>query len=107
MRFIRDVSGLSRISTKYAHKPNRRRGGNVSPKYEKVVSEDTRIRKDINAIIFQQVDAGKCDIEIEIYLTEKYPSYAEYIRKMIVNYITKVNLKKAKEQKNIESGDER
>ena len=94
MRFTKNTDGLARIRKNTSYKPK-----HIEICYPKNTEQakDTTIRRNINETIFRMVAEKKGDIEIEIYLTNLYPSYGEYIRKMISNYFAKLNIKTSKE----------
>lgn len=103
MRFTRNLSGLKRIRTNGAYKRNIEY---ISPKKEET-SNDTIARWVINSKIIEMLEQNKGDIEIEIYLREKYPNYAEYIPKMIVHHSSKLRAKTTENNKQKEVGDAR
>jgi len=107
MRFVNDENGLSRIRNNQKYKPKP-----ISyycdrkPKI-KVESEDTKIRKDIYKNIIELMANNKSNIEIEIYLRNMYPDYAEYIAKVVNDQFVKRNLNKKTKIVDTEIGDER
>ena len=103
------ISGLERIrvnTTSY-------KKGTFSDFYsynnqaQKEESEDTKIRRSIHNIIDNMAKEGKISIEIKIVLTEKYPTYEEYITKMINQYFGKLNSNNTRKSSNTCRGDER
>ena len=71
------------------------------------VSEDTKTRREVYDTINTMRKAGKSSIEIKTILTEKYPTYEEYIIKMINQYFDKLNSKNSKKTADASRGDER
>lgn len=108
MKSEKRVSGLERIrtnSTSY-------RGGSCSDfygynQYKRAESEDTKIRRNIYAIINNMAQEEKTSIEIKAILTEKYPNYEEYIIKMINQYFGKLNSINIRKSSDLSRGDER
>ena len=110
MRYTRSVSGLTRLSD-YRKKHRNREydngwyyAGKPAPKEQ---SEDTKIRMDINTTIRNMMFEGKNDVQIEIYLTDLYPNYSEYILKMISHQFSKNNTSKSVESKDGKNGEAR
>lgn len=99
MRFTKNIDGVSRIIKSNTYKPSHKE---ICYPKNTQQSQDTIIRRNINETIFKMVAEKKGDIEIEIYLTNLYPTYDEYIRKMISNYFAKINRKTSRE-----TGEER
>lgn len=86
------------------------RGGIQSNFYicpKKEICEDTKIRLDINDKIHTMAKENKCSIEIKTFLTEKYPTYEEYIIKMINQYFDKLNSRNRGKNSDASRGDER
>ena len=106
MKYTRELNGVERLKNARNYSP-----GSKCYKERKFKkreeSEDTRIRKDINKTIMDMLDQNKCDIEIEIYLRNIYPNYAEYIAKMISNRISKLKGRNLVENSKQDIGDER
>ena len=90
----RDINGIRRLW-------NTRVKTNISHLYvpfkKEETSEDTIIRRDINKTIMDMIQEKKGRVEIEIYLTNKYPNYSEYILKMISHRFDKQNSNKDKD----------
>ena len=105
MRFTRDVKGLARIKTQYAKTLKKPFFASFPKNNEE--SEDTKVRKNIHKIILEKIGEEKSNIEIEIYLRNMYPDYAEYIAKMINDQFIKMGLNKKEEVSDKETGDER
>lgn len=108
MRFTRNVSGLERLysNMSYKRKNPKYYMDNIGPRREQ--SEDTKIRKDIYRIIIEMLNNNKGTIEIEIYLRELYPNYAEYIPKVVNDQYIKFNASKKKNKEDDgRSGEER
>ena len=100
MRFVKDKSGIERTRTKYTQGDRVgkiRCGFNTYQPHINKQSEDTIIRRDINKTIMDMIQEKKGRIEIEIYLTNKYPNYSEYILKMLSHRFDKQNSSKDKE----------
>ena len=105
MRFTRNIDGLSRISDhekRYRHKYNDK-GWYYDPLKKSEPSEDTKTRKNINETIVKMIKEGKNDIQIEIYLKNMYPTYSEYILKMISHQFSKIKSSDSKDGKNGEA----
>ena len=100
-------SGVERLrkNTTYKRKKSTYKG--LVPYKKPEPSEDTVIRKDINKIIMDMINQNKGDIEIEVYIRNKYPNYADYIPKMISHHSNKLRKIQVKKAENIKSGDER
>lgn len=92
MRYTRNLTGLERIIQE--GRKSRKKYKDYSWYYDNrrktIESKDTKIRKDINLTIKSMIDAKKNDIQIEMYLTQLYPDYSEYIPKMISHHFSKL-----------------
>ena len=109
MRFTRNLDGLNRITkNREYNRHTKDHYYNYGPLPKKVEqSEDTKIRMDINSSITRMIKEGKNDIQIEMYLTDLYQKYSEYIRKMISHQFTKINASKAANSKDVKTGEAR
>lgn len=106
MRTDRRIPGLERIRN---NTTSRIKGmwTNFDIYDKREVSEDTKIRRDVYDTISTMGKEGKSSIEIKLILTEKYPTYEEYIIKMINQYFNKLNSTNNRKSSNTGRGDER
>ena len=106
MRTDRRIPGLERIRN---NTTSRIKGmwTNFDIYDKREVSEDTTIRRNIYDIINNMAKENKSSIEIKTALTEKYPTYEEYIIKMINQYFGKLNSNNTRKSSNTSRGDER
>ena len=93
MRYTREIDGILRLKTSREIK-SIPLSYYSEPKPPAEPTEDTKIRKDINETIIKMIKEGKNDIQAEIYLTNLYPKYADYILKMISHHFTKMKASK-------------
>lgn len=107
MRFISNASGVERLRKNLNYKPKEYRKKIYVPYGDKKESEDTTIRKDIYVTIINMMKENKSDIEIEIYLKNKYPDYAEIIPKFIRDQFSKRASNKKEKLEIKETGNER
>jgi len=107
MRFTNnEICGIERLRKNETYRPQKSRKKIHIP-YIKVESDDTKIRRDIYATIISMIKEKKSDIEIEIFLRNKYPDYAEVIPKFISDQFAKYSSNKKVETEAKETGDER
>jgi len=107
MRDTRNINGILRLKNNRVYTPMIARYCSTAPHREQ--SEDTKIRRNIYRIIIEMIQQNKSNVEIEIYLRNLYPDYAEYIPKVINDQFAKRKLKEktAEDEKTKNDGDER